>query len=134
MTSGNLQENYPGKPILLKMISLPSKQVPGASHEQQYQFFRQIVEYVESNMRFPERVFPSYFSAFDLPWKSRDSDWPPGETFVGFYDAQGNAKIALIQGVQVKVVDALKWSRVSTARYPDQNRKGKDESHITNED
>jgi len=110
-----LQEHYPGKPVLLKKISLPSGGVPGANPEQQYQFFRQVVEYVESCMQFPARVYPSYFSAYDLPWKSRERNWPPGETCVGFYDTLGVAKTASVQGVQVKVVDTLKWSLVSTS-------------------
>lgn len=110
-----LQERYPNKPVLLKLISIPSEEVPGASTEQQYQFYRRVVEYVESSMTFPERVYPSYFSAFDLPWKTPERKWPPGERYVGFYDALGKAKLASIGGVQVRVVDALQWSRVSTA-------------------
>jgi len=109
-----LQERYPDKAVLLKLISIPSKEVPGASTEQQYHFYRQVVEYVKSSMTFPERVYPSYFSAFDLPWKSPERKWPPGERYIGFYDVHGKPKVALIGGVKVRVVDALHWSRVST--------------------
>jgi len=111
-----LQARYPNKPVLLKLISIPSEEVPGASTEQQYQFYRQVVEYVESSMTFPERVYPSYFSAFDLPWKSPERGWPPGERYLGFYDASGRCKVASVAGAEVRVVDALKWSRVVTAQ------------------
>ncbi len=111
-----LQERYPDKAVLLKMISIPSEEVPGASTEQQYQFYREMVEYIKSSMTFPERLYPSYFSAFDLLWKSPERKWPPGERYVGFYDAQGKPKIATIRGVKVRVVDALHWSRISTPK------------------
>ena len=109
-----LQVRYPDKAVLLKMISIPSEGVPGASTEQQYQFYRGMVEYIKSSMMFPERVYPSYSSAFDLPWKLPERKWPPGEMYLGFYDARGKPKVAQIGSDKVRVMEALHWSRVST--------------------
>jgi len=109
----NLQIRYKNKPVLLKMISFPSAEVKNASVEEQYRFFRLLVEYVESSMNFPERVYASYFSGFDLPWKTPESGWPPGERFLGFFDKERKAKIAIIDGKPIKVVDAIIWSRTN---------------------
>ena len=125
-----LQGRYPGKPILLKQISIPSNEVPGSSTEQQYHFYRQVVEYVESSMLFPERVYPSYFSAFDLPWKSPERGWPPGERYLGLYEATGDCKSAMIEGKQTRVVEALRWSRICNGR--DREMQEKIEGHLTN--
>ncbi len=109
----DLQNLYRNKPVLLKMISFPSEEVKNASTEEQYRFFRLLVEYAESSMDFPERVYASYFSAFDLQWKTPERKWPPGERFLGFFDKERKAKIAIIDGKPTKVVDAIIWRRAN---------------------
>ncbi|NIR06609.1 MAG: hypothetical protein GTN82_14405 [Candidatus Aminicenantes bacterium] len=106
-----LQNLYPNKPILLKMISCPSDEVYNASPKEQYYFFRKVVKYVKSTMDFPERVYPSYFSAFDLPWKTPERGWPHGERFVGLFDKDKKAKRAVIEGKSIRVIDAFPWTR-----------------------
>ena len=109
-----LQREFPEKPILLKMISLPSEGVPGATTREQYQFFRSVVEYTKSDVGFPERIYPSYFSAYDLSWKKPSKKWPAGERHTGFFEANLMPKMACVEGKKVRVIDALKWSRTST--------------------
>lgn len=111
-----LQVLYPNKPILLKMISFPTSEVPGASPEEQYRFYRAHTEYVKSSMEFPERVYPSYFSGFDLLWKTPERGWPPGERYVGFFHGNGTPKLANVNGKTVCSFHALKWSRAKIAK------------------
>ncbi len=108
----DLQNIYPNKPFLLKMISYPSAEVENASVETQYNFFRLIVEYTESNMEFPDRIYPSYFSGFDLPWKTQKMHWPPGERYLGFFDTLKNPKYFIKENNKVTVISALDWSRI----------------------
>ncbi len=106
-----LQVLYPNKPVLLKMISFPSSEAPGASFEEQYNFYRVLTEYVVSSIEFPERVYPSYFSAFDLLWKTPERGWPLGERYVGFFHSDGTPKQINVDGKTVCSFHALIWSR-----------------------
>ncbi|NEP61882.1 MAG: hypothetical protein F6K31_33860 [Symploca sp. SIO2G7] len=113
---GALQKRYPNKPILLKMISFPSSDIEESTVAQQYTFFKSIVEYVESSVKFPERVYASYFSAFDISWKTQDRGWPVGEQFVGFFDQSGSPKqFKNADGQVIDVYQALNWSRTTTS-------------------
>jgi exo-beta-1,3-glucanase (GH17 family) len=114
-----LQVLYPSKPILLKMISFPTSEVPGASPEEQYNFYRILTEYVKSSMEFPERVYPSYFAAFDNIWKTPERGWPLGERHVGFFNCNGKCKEANIDGKTVCSFTALSWTRT---RLPSKNQ------------
>jgi hypothetical protein len=107
----HVQKTYPNKPILLKMISFPSAEVENATTGEQYNFFRLIIEHTESSMSFPDRMYPSFFSAFDLSWKTPEKNWPLGERFVGFFDTLGMSK-TVFKNDSIKVVEALYWSRI----------------------
>ena len=106
-----LQAQYPDKPCLLKFISFPSAEVENASTLEQYKFYRLLVEYVESSMDFPERVYPSYFSAFDISWKIPERGFPKGERHLGFFNKDRKAKTVIIEGKKIRTVEALFWRR-----------------------
>nr|VFK44241.1 MAG: Exo-beta-1,3-glucanase, GH17 family [Candidatus Kentron sp. TC] len=107
----DVQRAYPYKPILLKMISLPSDDAKNASPKEQFMFFRNIVEYSKSDMDFPERVYPSYFSSFDIPWKTPERKWPSGEVHVGLFDKNGKPKkfIDPDSKKEISVISAFDW-------------------------
>lgn len=76
---------YPKKPLLLKMICFPSAGVDNATEEEQARFYRLLITYIQSSMDFPEKIYPSYFSAFDIAWKTEENGWAPGERFLGLF-------------------------------------------------
>lgn len=106
-----LQMQYPDKPVLLKFISFPSAEVENASPLEQYKFFRLLIEYVEGSMDFPDRVYPSYFSAFDISWKTPDRGFPKGERYLGFFTSERKAKTVVIDGKKINTVQAIFWRR-----------------------
>lgn len=110
----DIQKEFPDKPIMLKMISFPSKGSDGGSEEEQYKFFRKVVEYVKSNMAFPERVYASYFSAYDIMWKTEAENWPPREQFVGLLNSNGEPK--KLKANDKTVISAFEWSRTSAIK------------------
>jgi len=79
------RNEYPQKPILLKMVSFPSAGVGGASEDEQNRFHRLMRGYVEGSPDYPEPTYVSYFSAFDIAWKTQKRGWQPGETNVGLF-------------------------------------------------
>jgi len=103
----NLRLLFPNKPFLLKMISFPSN----ASTNKQYKFFYKITEYSKTCMTFPERVYPSFFSAYDLKWKSTKNYYNKFESQLGLFDSFKVAKTTLINGKKVKVIEGLQWTR-----------------------
>ncbi len=111
----NLQDNFPDKPVLLKMVSLPSSGAPKASPFEQFKYFRKVVELAESSMDFPDRVYVSYFSGFDIPWKTPEKGWPLGEQAVGLFSANREVKeFKNEENAEIHtVVDAFKWSRIA---------------------
>nr|VFK64518.1 MAG: Exo-beta-1,3-glucanase, GH17 family [Candidatus Kentron sp. UNK]VFK71120.1 MAG: Exo-beta-1,3-glucanase, GH17 family [Candidatus Kentron sp. UNK] len=108
----DVQRMYPYKPILLKMISLPSADAKNSSPREQFKFFKSIVEYSKGYMDFPERVYPSYFSGFDIPWKTSERKWPSGEAYVGLFNKDGNPKkfIDPESKEEILVIKAFEWS------------------------
>lgn len=86
---------YPKKPVLLKMICFPSAGVDNATEEEQARFYRLLITYIQSSMDFPERIYPSYFSAFDIAWKTEKKGWTPGERYLGLFRRDGISKKAI---------------------------------------
>ncbi len=79
------------RPVLLKMISCPAAPEPRFTPKGQADFYT----WVARDLYLPPGVFLSYYNGFDLPWMSFDdhpAEWSPGQQYVGFFTATGEAR------------------------------------------
>jgi hypothetical protein len=79
------------RPVLLKMISCPAGPAPRFTPKGQADFYT----WVARDLYLPPGVFLSYYNGFDLPWMSFDehpAEWSPGQQYVGFFTATGEAR------------------------------------------
>lgn len=83
----------PDKPVLLKMISLPWREARGSSQAEQALFYQMMSRY-HSSPDWPARVYPSFFSVYDISWKRPEEGWPPGERFLGLLKDDGTPRQA----------------------------------------
>lgn len=83
------------KPVLLKMVAYPIAGVPGASREQQAQFFSVLLDHRRDiRADFPPDVFLAPHGAFDTTWKTV---WPyfPWEPHTGLIERYGAPRPAV---------------------------------------
>ncbi|MBN2370611.1 MAG: winged helix-turn-helix domain-containing protein [Vicinamibacteria bacterium] len=81
--------------VMLKMVSFPSGGIAGYSAAEQLGFFSRLLGYYRSP-GYPYRasVFLSFFSAFDIEWKTRQAGYSPCERHIGFYGLDRRPKEA----------------------------------------
>ncbi len=91
-----LADRY-NKVVFLKMISFPSGGHPGYTEDAQDRFFQKVLSYQGSDIDFPRSVSLSFFSAFDIAWKTRDKGFDLCEQHVGIFKRDSLPKRAANQ-------------------------------------
>jgi hypothetical protein len=82
------------KPVLLKMVSLPSAGAPDLSEDAQAEFYT----WLTRDFFLPPGVYLSYFNGFDLPWKAHAAhprEWSKPEQYTGLFHADRRPKKAV---------------------------------------
>jgi len=80
------------KPVLCKMVSMPSAKGEGLSEQAQHDFFVSICRDTVP----PFGVYLSFFAGYDIPWKAQHPEiWSPAEEHVGLFTAERRAKPAV---------------------------------------
>jgi hypothetical protein len=95
--AATLATPYPGKPVLLKMVSYPSAGAEGLSPTSQLEFYRRATGAMQHSVRFPRGVTPVFLGAFDAPWKDAAHGWPESERHTGLFTADRQPKPAALE-------------------------------------
>lgn len=82
------------KSVFLKMISFPSGGHPEYTASAQNSFFKMVIDYQGTDINFPRSVGISFFSAFDIAWKTPDEGYDPAEGHVGILKRDHSPKPA----------------------------------------
>jgi exo-beta-1,3-glucanase (GH17 family) len=83
---------YPQKLIQLKMLGLPTNDTL-AGEKAQASYLQWCWQYFQHNC--PPGIWPTYFSGYDIPWKTPSMNWGHGEMSVGLFTAKGDPKLVV---------------------------------------
>lgn len=100
--SKTLADRY-NKAVLLKMISFPSGGNPEFTEDAQNRFFKMVLNYQCGDINFPRSVSLSFFSAFDIAWKTPDRGWGTAEQYVGLFKRDRSPKPAANQFKEIPI-------------------------------
>ncbi|MFH1856326.1 MAG: hypothetical protein ABH836_03725 [Candidatus Omnitrophota bacterium] len=74
------------KTVLLKMVSFPSEgEYLEFTEKAQYDFLKKVLSFYNKDIEFPRSIGVSFFSAFDIIWKSTQSGWDRAEQHLGIF-------------------------------------------------